>query len=359
MLDIKEVIARCWPLAPGSAASDGSVISKAVWEEYLRSPQYHESIEAGNALGSLTHASRDNKHLSHITGSLEKTIGKDDLLLTPNIPNAPTPVWRLKELFIQDDWLMARLDILDENTCDDLMAQSIKRLKGLLSNGVCLGVSLVVVAFWSSDKGGGDVCQKIHNIKGLDLTMNPANRQARIVDVLDSEGDSILEGLRTFSEKEESQMKSGTPVAKCFSDTSCIPGISDLPKTSKIGLKFTTLKVKEFSCLSEITAIEKSDSTILDNKTFSVAAVKERLRYGKMSPRMQFRRLMIDYKGAMKASQNLSESDIQIMKSLFANDILMIVKQIHPEVMKGKQIATLIGASSISKNARVASQKLQ
>jgi len=47
------------------------------------------------------------------------------------------------------------------------------------------------------------------------------------------------------------------------------------------------------------------------------------------------------------------------MKSLFTNDILLLIKQIHPEILKGKQIATLLGASSISKNARLAAQRLQ
>ena len=64
MKDIKSLIVRVWPL-DGTPASDGSVISRQVWEEYLRSPQYRESIEAGNALGSMTHISRDTKHLAN------------------------------------------------------------------------------------------------------------------------------------------------------------------------------------------------------------------------------------------------------------------------------------------------------
>jgi len=87
---------------------------------------------------------------------------------------------------------------------------------------------------------------------------------------MDSEGDSILDDVRSFSETEETQMKSGVPITKTFSD---YPGISELPKTSKVGLKYATLKVKQFSCLSEV-------------KTYSIATVKERVRYGKMSPRM-------------------------------------------------------------------------
>ena len=341
-MDIKSCLLRVWDV--NVPASDGSVISRQVFEEYLRSPQYQEQIEAGNALGSMTHISRDTKHLANKIGDVSKLIGKDDQMLLANEPAAAPPVWRIKRLFFDGSWLMAEMDILDEENADELMKNSITRLKSLLSQGVLLGVSAVIVAFWDGGKGGADVCQKIHSIKSIDITQNPSQKKARIVDIMDSEGDSILDDVRSFSETEETQMKSGVPVTKTFSD---YPGISELPKTSKVGLKYATLKVKQFSCLSEV-------------KTFSVATVKERVRYGKMSPRMQFRRLMIDYKGALKAGgNNLSDSDKQIMKSLFTNDILLLIKQIHPEILKGKQIATLLGASSISKNARLAAQRLQ
>ena len=37
----------------------------------------------------------------------------------------------------------------------------------------------------------------------------------------------------------------------------------------------------------------------------------------------------------------------------------MILRQIHPEILQGKQISTLLGASSLGKATRVAAQKLQ
>ena len=100
---------------------------------------------------------------------------------------------------------------------------------------------------------------------------------------------------------------------------------------------------------------------INDQKEFSVATLKERLRYNKLSPRQSFRRLILDYKQLIKAQggKGLDPEDERILKSLFTTDILNILKQIHPEILKGKQIATLLGASSLGKSTRVAAQKLQ
>ena len=148
-------------------------------------------------------------------------------------------------------------------------------------------------------------------------------------------------------------MNSGTPVTKLFSATEIAP---DLPKTSKIGLKFTSLKVKEFSSISDAEIFEE------EQKEFSVGNLKERLRVSKLSPRQNFRRLVLDYKQLCKAQGGVSKmdpEDLKVLKSLFTSDILMILRQIHPEILKGKQISTLLGASSLGKATRVAAQKLQ
>lgn len=147
-------------------------------------------------------------------------------------------------------------------------------------------------------------------------------------------------------------MNSGTPVTKLFSASELAP---NLPKTSKIGLKFTSLKVKEFSCFSDADVIE-------DQKEFSVGSLKERLRVAKLSPRQNFRRLVMDYKQVAKSQGGASKmdpEDLRVLKSLFTSDILMILRQIHPDILSGKQISTLLGASSLGKSTRVAAQKLQ
>ena len=69
----------------------------------------------------------------------------------------------------------------------------------------------------------------------------------------------------------------------------------------------------------------------------------------------------MDYKQLIRSQGNkgLDPEDERILKSLFTTDILNILKQIHPEILKGKQISTLLGASSLGKSTRVAAQKLQ
>lgn len=125
------------------------------------------------------------------------------------------------------------------------------------------------------------------------------------------------------------------------------------PKTSKIDGCFTTLKGKEFSI---------NVKPEVEEKRFSVATLKERVRYAKFSPRMRFRKLVIEYKQAVKAFGGPGKIDPEtekIMKSLFATDVLDVIKTIHPDVMAGKQINTMLGCSSLGRTIREAAQKLQ
>ena len=55
----------------------------------------------------------------------------------------------------------------------------------------------------------------------------------------------------------------------------------------------------------------------------------------------------------------MDPEDLKILKSLFTSDILMILREIHPDILAGKQISTLLGASSLGKATRLAAQKLQ
>ena len=163
-------------------------------------------------------------------------------------------------------------------------------------------------------------------------------------------------GQRKFSEMDIRVMNSGTPVTKLFSTTEVAP---DLPKTSKVGLRFTSLKVKEFSSISDV---DITDDTTSSQKEFSVGSLKDRLRIAKLSPRQNFRRLVLDYKQLVKSQGGASKmdpDDLKVLKSLFTSDILMILRQIHPDILSGKQISTLLGASSLGKATRVAAQKLQ
>lgn len=340
-----------------NAASDGSRIPLEVFDEYFRSSQYQEAIESKSMLCSLTHRSRNLKSAPPEYQSLKATVGNDDLMLCVD-HNTPSPIMYLDRMYYDAEigWVCADATVLDESTADEDMAKQIKRFKSLLREGVKLGCSAVVVAYWDNAGTGGDICRKINSIKGVDITLNPSQKGARVTDIYEDENEakefSYL-GQRKFSEVDIRVMNSGTPVTKLFSATEIAP---DLPKTSKVGLKFTSLKVKEFSSISDADIFEE------EQKEFSVGSLKERLRVSKLSPRQNFRRLVLDYKQLCKAQGGASKmdpEDLKVLKSLFTSDILMILRQIHPEILQGKQISTLLGASSLGKATRVAAQKLQ
>jgi fumarylacetoacetate (FAA) hydrolase family protein len=55
----------------------------------------------------------------------------------------------------------------------------------------------------------------------------------------------------------------------------------------------------------------------------------------------------------------MAPETLNVMKSLFLADINQIFSSLTQEILGGKQINTLTGASSLGKNVRVAAQKLQ
>jgi hypothetical protein len=147
---------------------------------------------------------------------------------------------------------------------------------------------------------------------------------------------------------------------KTFSDLSSL-GV-DAPKSSKINGQFTSLKAKEFSCDGATTIFEEEVGNVEEQKEFTMAAVKDRLREAKFSPRVYFRRIYINYRQAVKSLGGvgkLKPEDEKILRALFTSDVLYILNLITPDVIQGKQINTLLGCSAVSKTARVEAQKLQ
>jgi fumarylacetoacetate (FAA) hydrolase family protein len=70
----------------------------------------------------------------------------------------------------------------------------------------------------------------------------------------------------------------------------------------------------------------------------------------------------LEYKQLVKQAGGADKIDpetLKIMKSLFLSDINQIFSGLTTEILAGKQINTLIGASSLGKGVRQAAQKLQ
>lgn len=338
----------------GIPASDGSVIPREILEAYLNSEEYKNAIESKKMLGSLTHRARNLANAHQSSGALSKTIGKDDLML---VIGESSPTHYVENLYVEPDgWCYADIKILEETGLDDEAIQYIRRLKGLLGQGIKPGVSAVVVAYWDSTSNGSDICRKIQSIKSLDVTLNPSWKDAMITEIMEDEKQfSEFEKKYTPKDFEFRGLK-----VKQFSDLGAL-GCGDLLKSSKIDGKFTSLKAKVFSASGMVTEIPLPDIEEPKEKQFSTATLKERVRYAKLSPRMRFRRLMIDYRQLVRqlGGDKIDPETMKVMKSLFTSDVLDIMKTITPEIIAGKQVNTLIGASSLGKSTRLASQKLQ
>lgn len=364
-----EVIVRCCSLI--KPAADGSIIGETVVRNYLQSKEYQLSVDGKLTLGYLTHRGRNLECLPGNVNNpkLKTCIGKDDsgLIVAEGVP---TYTHYVKEFFIDNvegegPWLCAKVVIFNEKEFDGLAAENIKRLKALIRAGVRLTCSLVVLAFWDGNSSGIDVCKSIKAIKSLDWTVNPSfGPLARITEVIDDEDlqkeFSDIESDTTFI---KSQPKEGEIKVKVFSNLSEFG--SDLPKSSKIDGIFTKLKAKQFSAVCSVEEVKINsveENSIEEEKDFSIVDIKERLREAKLSPRMRFRKLYINYKQVIRqfgGIDKIDENTLKILKSLFTTDVLNIIKEITPLVLQGKQINALIGASSLGKGPRQAAQTLQ
>lgn len=149
---------------------------------------------------------------------------------------------------------------------------------------------------------------------------------------------------------------------------------------SKVNNKVCKLKMKIFSCdgiakeveyssendinpVKSIDLNEKSfsnEGNLPKQKDYSVAALRERLREAKFSSRQKFRRLCIDHKKFFAmVKDKISQDDFKLLKGLLASDIMNILNVVTPEIIKGKQINTLLGLSALSKSLREAGARLQ
>lgn len=339
----------------GVPASDGSIIPRHVVEEYLASDGYKQAISGRKMLGTLTHRARNiAAGVKNLNSSISNVCGKDDLLLSLGEGTAPTHYITGLEINDSDSWVYATAKILPEETMDDEAVQLLRRLTGLLKEGIGLGVSAVILGFWKSEAGRGDVLSRLVQLKSFDFTLNPSWKDGHVTEIYDDDGnrlDNMSE--RAFSES-GSEMK-----VKVFSNLDEF-GITGLSRTSKINNQFTTLKAKQFSCSSLCSIDSEAGTTV--QKNFTAATIKERLRYALFSPRMRFRRLFLDYKQLIKqlgGTSKIKPEQLTTLKSLFTSDVLDILKSLSSEIKDGKQITTLIGAGSLGKSVRVASQKLQ
>ena len=347
---------RCKILSvSGVPASDGSIVPREVVESFIASNVCQEALRKHKLLGTLTHRSRTIASIfPDKAAALSKCIAKDDSLLIVS-DEAPAPTHYISDLSVENDgWLWGELTILNEEGLDEVAVQNIRRLKGLVTNGVLPGVSAVILGYWDN-RNGADYLRKIQSLKGVDITMGPSWTEAGIEEVIDDGSESVRKIRdKRFSETAQDE---GVMMVKTFSNLSEL-GI-DAPKSSKINGVFTNLKVKAFS-FDEVSCNEVSEQSTQAEKEFSVVSVKERLREARLSPRMYFRKTYISYRQVVRQlGTKLDDDTMSILKALFTSDVLYVLQKITPEVINGKPLNTLLGAGALGKDVRQATQKLQ
>lgn len=336
----------------GVPASDGSIVPFDIMNDYIKSQECQDALRDHKMIGSLSHRCRSiaSSFPDAANSALTKTVGKDDSLIIVS-EQAPTPTHYIDDLYIEDGWLWCEIKILEETGMDDLAIQNIRRLKGMLSQGILPGISAVIVGYWKGNGDGKcDVLQKCVALKGIDITLNPSWKAAGVTEVL-----SYNEGTeKGFSESEDDFKFDGVKV-KTFSDLGSL-GIT-APKSSKINGQFTKLAAKVFSANGVVEEIE--DSRV--QKQFSAMTVNERVKFAKLSPRERFRRLILDYRQALKTQggiDKISPETLKVMKSLFTSDVLNIMNVVTPLVLEGKNLVTVLGAGSLGVQVRKACQAM-
>lgn len=339
----------------GIPASDGSIVPYEVMNDYINSQECQDALRDHKMIGSLTHRCRSVASSFPEAGnsSLTKTIGKDDSLIIVS-EQAPTPTHYIDTLYIEDGWLWCEIETLKEEGMDDLAIQNIRRLVGMVrNNGILPGVSAVIVGYWKGNNGEKcDVLQKCVALKGIDITLCPSWKAAGVTEVLDEKAYSETEKEEIYSVDD---FKFDGVKVKTFSDLGSL-GIT-APKSSKINGQFTKLAAKVFSANGVVEEIE--DSRV--QKQFSAMTVNERVKFAKLSPRERFRRLILDYRQALKTQggiDKISPETLKVMKSLFTSDVLNIMNVVTPLVLEGKNLVTVLGAGSLGVQVRKACQAM-
>ena len=165
---------KCWirVLNLNAPASDGSQIPYEVLKSYIESEECKQDLAEHTMVSSLTHRCRNLKAVFPNNPELPRTTGKDDSLIMVE-DGAPTITHYITELEIRNDhWLWAKCTVMEEEGLDDISIQNIRRLKGLLKNGVYVGASAVILGLWQSEGKGCDVLRKLVKLKGVDLTLD-------------------------------------------------------------------------------------------------------------------------------------------------------------------------------------------
>lgn len=101
----------------------------------------------------------------------------------------------------------------------------------------------------------------------------------------------------------------------------------------------------------ELLAPVLAEELEIEDKTFSVATIQERLRLSNMNPKIRMRYIVMDYKrfwNSRKSSMEKNPDNAIKLKNMFLTDLTGIFNEIVPFIEEGKQLNTLLGLSQIT-----------
>lgn len=145
----------------------GFYFKRATVEKYLNSPSYSDRMSRRTALGMITHLRR-----KVADPELMKTIPKMDFQLATK-----SVVSYLESSYIDGDFWMADLVILDPDKFEGKVKEDILFIRGLVESGVKLTSSAGIDAYYNPVTNEGEV---IYDIVGIDFTLSPDFKEGGI-----------------------------------------------------------------------------------------------------------------------------------------------------------------------------------
>lgn len=98
-----------------------------------------------------------------------------------------------------------------------------------------------------------------------------------------------------------------------------------------------------------------------ESKTFSITTIKERIRVGKMSPRVRFRLTIVDYKKYYMANKTALDKDpahLAILVRLFLSDLMEMFDSVLPYIKDGKQLGQMLGIEQVARGLNQSAREL-
>nr|DAV98723.1 MAG TPA: hypothetical protein [Bacteriophage sp.] len=103
------------------------------------------------------------------------------------------------------------------------------------------------------------------------------------------------------------------------------------------------------------------DPVVIEDKGFSAASIKERVRISGMPIKQRFRYIILDYRRFYTQNRRkiLSNRTQAInLRNMFLNDLMAVFNDIMPELKSGKQLIALTGLGTVSKDMATVSKDL-